>query len=211
MTTGAKDGYYIAIAGPIGVGKTSLAKKLVERWEGTLVAERVDDNPLLAPFYADPGQNAFHLQLYFLIQRAEQQRQILSLRPTTVVVSDYVFAKDELFAHLTLNARQYKLYAAVMRELSPPNVRPDAVIYLRAGLKTLAERIAKRGREFEKGLDTDYMARVIAAYEDFFSSYDRTPLVTVNTEKTDILNDKEALVSLSNQVGELSWEARPEE
>lgn len=205
-----KEGYYIAVEGPIGVGKTSLATRLVKHWKGVLIAERVDDNPLLEPFYQDPAENAFHLQLYFLIQRSEQQRSILKLRPDGVVVSDYMFAKDDLFAELVLNERQYKLYGEVARELSAPNVRPDVVVYLRAGMDTLVKRIAERGRAFEKTLDRAYLEKVVNAYEQFFGSYDRTPIVRVDADAKDLLHDGKAFTSLANQVAEMAWMSRPE-
>ncbi|NOZ23248.1 MAG: deoxynucleoside kinase [Planctomycetes bacterium] len=202
-------GYYVAVEGPIGVGKTTVAKKLGELWNAAFVAERVDDNPLLAPFYEAPEENAFHLQLYFLIQRSEQQRRILAHRKEGMVVSDYILAKDDLFARLVLAPRRYKLYQDVSRELSPANVRPDVVVYLRAGVNALMGRIRERGRDYEKKMDEGYLARVVEAYGTFFASYDRTPVIAVDTETVDLSHDEKALLALANKVGEAAWASRP--
>ncbi|MEW6354906.1 MAG: deoxynucleoside kinase [Planctomycetota bacterium] len=205
----SKEGYYVAVEGPIGAGKTTVAKRLAERWEAAFVYERVEDNPLLAPFYECPEKNAFHLQLYFLIQRSDQQRAILAHRKEGMVVSDYMFAKDDLFARLVLNPRQYHLYQDVCRELSPPNVRADAVIYLRAGVETLMRRVKERGREYERNMSEGYLTKVVAAYNGFFASYDRTPLIAVDTETVDLVRDKDALAGLANRVAEAAWVNRP--
>jgi len=175
---------YVAIEGPIGAGKTSLAKKLAEHFNAELVLEEVEDNALLGPFYRDTASFAFSLQLFFLVHRSEQQRLIRKLREDGKrVVSDYVFAKDDLFAKLVLSKRQYSIYGDVVRELRTPHVRPDLVIYLHASVDELVSRIAKRGRKAEEKIGRDYIQRVAEAYESFFSTYDRTALLRVDTEK----------------------------
>lgn len=191
---------YIVVEGPIGVGKTTLAKILADRFGGRLIAEPVEENPFLAPFYADREKHAFQAQLFFLLSRFQQQQSLH--QPDLfhqATVSDYLFAKDRIFASLNLSAPEMALYDRVYSMLRPRVARPDLVVYLQARLDVLQARIRKRGREFERSFDPDYLARISTTYNDFFFHYDETPLLVINTSDIDLAAneaDQEAIVQL---------------
>jgi len=192
---------YIAVEGAIGVGKTSLARKLASHYGAELILEKVEGNPLLPLYYQDMRRYAFNLQLFFLVHRSEQQRAIQRLRAEgKMVVSDYIFAKDDLFARMTLSDKQYEIYTSVVKELETPHVRPDVVVYLFAPVELLLERVAKRGRSFEREIPREYLERVAKAYSDFFATYDRTPLLRVNSEKCDPLSDEKDFDRLLKEI-----------
>jgi deoxyguanosine kinase len=190
---------YIAIEGPIGVGKTTLAEILAERLGGRLVLEAVEDNPFLASFYADRRKHAFQAQLFFLLSRFQQQQELFQqdlFGQSTI--ADYLFAKDRVFAALTLAPEELALYQRVYELLGPRTVRPDLVVYLQARTDVLASRIRKRGRDFERGIDGGYLDALSKAYNDFFFHYDETPLLVVNASDIDLAapEDAEALVQV---------------
>ncbi|BDG02595.1 deoxynucleoside kinase [Anaeromyxobacter oryzae] len=188
---------YIAVEGPIGVGKTTLAHILAERLGGRLVPEQADENPFLPGFYADRRKHAFQAQLFFLLSRFQQQQalfqQDLFSRST---IADYLFAKDRIFASLTLDPNELALYQQVYDLLGPRVVRPDLVIYLQARVDVLATRIKKRGRDYERGMDAGYLEALAKAYSDFFFHYDDTPLLVVNTSDIDLEGNAEDLEAL---------------
>jgi len=191
---------YIVVEGPVGVGKTTLAKILASRFGGKLVAEPVEENPFLASFYADRQKHAFQAQLFFLLSRYQQQQDLH--QPDLfhqATISDYLFAKDRIFAALNLAPPEMALYDRVYSLLRPRVARPDLVVYLQARLDVLQARIRKRGREFEKAFDADYLARIASTYNDFFFHYDETPLLVINTSDIDLTSneaDQEAIVQL---------------
>src|SRR5207247_6520116 len=161
---------YIVVEGVIGVGKTSLARMLSERLQAQLVLEEVEENPFLKDFYRDRDRYAFQTQMHFLFARYQQQR---ALRQTELfasdrLVSDYLFQKDRIFAGLNLSERELALYEKVVGWLELEVTRPDVVVYLQAATETLMERIAKRGRPFEKDMDRAYIAALNEAYNHFF-------------------------------------------
>ena len=191
---------YIAIEGPIGAGKTTLASLLVERLGGRLVAEPVEENPFLAGFYEDRRKHAFQTQLFFLLSRFQQQQTLFQQDLfNQVAVADYLFAKDRIFAALNLDANELVLYEQIYALLGGRTVKPDLVVYLQARQDVLLSRIRRRGRDFERRLDPDYLAALSQAYSDFFFHYDEAPLLVVNTSDIDLAGssaDADALVAV---------------
>ncbi len=190
---------YIAIEGPIGVGKTTLAEILADRLGGRLVLEAVEENPFLASFYEDRKKHAFQTQLFFLLSRFQQQQELFQqdlFSQTTV--ADYLFAKDRIFASLTLDAHELALYDRVYELLGPRVVKPDLVVYLQARTEVLVSRVRKRGRDFERRLEPAYLEALSNAYNDFFFHHDETPLLIVNASDIDLgaPDDLEALLSV---------------
>jgi deoxyadenosine/deoxycytidine kinase len=191
---------YIAIEGPIGAGKTTLASLLVERLGGRLVAEPVEENPFLAGFYEDRRKHAFQTQLFFLLSRFQQQQTLFQQDLfNQVAVADYLFAKDRIFAALNLDANELALYEQIYALLGGRTVKPDLVVYLQARQEVLLSRIRKRGRDFERRLDPDYLSALSQAYNDFFFHYEEAPLLVVNTSDIDLTGsstDADALVAV---------------
>jgi deoxyguanosine kinase len=192
---------YIAVDGPIGVGKSTLAGILAEELGARLVEERPQDNPFLADFYRDPPRYALSVQLFYLLQRYQQQAELMQgdLFAQGGVVSDYLFAKDRLFASLNLSGDELMLYDRLYSSLQPRAAIPDLVVYLQARTEVLLERIYKRGRAAEKPIQPDYVRAVAAAYSDFFFSYEASPLLIVNASDIDFVahqDDRKALVDV---------------
>ncbi len=188
---------YIAIEGPIGVGKTTLATVLAERLGGRVVLEAVEENPFLPGFYQDRKKHAFQAQLFFLLSRFQQQQELFQQDLfNQVTVADYLFAKDRIFASLTLEPNELALYERIWQVLGARVVKPDLVVYLQARPDVLATRIRKRGRDFERNVAGDYLEAVSRAYGDFFFHYEETPLLVVNTSDFDLADegDLEALL-----------------
>ncbi len=190
---------YIAIEGPIGVGKTTLARALGERLGSRLVLEAVEENPFLASFYADRRKHAFQAQLFFLLSRFQQQQALFQQDLfSQSTVADYLFAKDRIFAALTLEPDELAMYERVYELLGPRTVKPDLVVYLQARTDVLLSRVRKRGRDFERGLDAAYLDALATAYNDYFFHYDETPLLVVNASDIDlgVAEDLEALLAV---------------
>jgi deoxyguanosine kinase len=188
---------YIVVEGPIGVGKTTLTNILTKEFQARPVLEVVEENPFLAAFYADRAKFAFQTQLFFLLSRFKQQQALFQQDLfSQVTVSDYLFAKDRIFASLTLDQNELALYERVYEILGPRVVKPDLVIYLQARLDVLLARIKKRGREFERQFDPEYLGALCQAYNDFFFHYDDTPLLVVNTSDINIVDSEADLESL---------------
>ena len=189
-----KNLYYVAIEGVIGVGKTSLAHLLEERLNAKLVMEKFDENPFLADFYLDPERYAFQTQLFFLLSRYRQQQE---LRQTDVfhklVISDYMFVKDRLFASLNLDDKEMSLYDSVAKILEKNILNPDLVIYLQAETPKLMERITLRGRDFEKNMSPDYIDALNQVYNEYFFRYLESPLLIINTNDIDFVHNEEDL------------------
>jgi deoxyguanosine kinase len=191
------DNRYIVVEGPIGVGKTSLSNIVAERFGARRIFEIVEENPFLANFYEDRQKYAFQTQLFFLLSRFKQQQDLFQQDLfRSVTVSDYLFAKDRIFACLTLDSHELALYERVFEGLSPRVNRPDLVIYLQARLDVLLYRIKKRGREFERQFDAGYLEDLVHAYNEFFSHYTETPLLVVDTSEIDFVNNEGDLKGL---------------
>ena len=178
---------YIAIEGVIGVGKTTLATILSEKLGAQLQVEEVEENPFLERFYDDMRSYAFQTQIFFLLSRYRQQMELTQASLFAQrIVSDYIFAKDRIFAYINLNDDELMLYEKLVKILERDVARPDVVLYLQAGTDTLMDRIHKRGRPFEKNMPRDYIETLNKAYNHFFFHYDETPLVMVNTDSLDL-------------------------
>ena len=183
--------YHIAVEGTIGVGKTSLAKILGERLEAKLILEEFEENPFLVDFYKNPERFAFQTQLFFLLSRYRQQQELQQTDLfTKALISDYMFVKDRLFAALNLNDKEMGLYNSVARILEKNVSSPDMVIFLQSDTDRLMLNIKKRGREYEKSIDWKYIDALNQIYNEFFFRYDKSPLLIINTNDIDFVNNK---------------------
>ena len=192
---------YIAVEGPIGVGKTALARRLAESLSAELVLEEVYENPFLERFYRDGRSAALPAQMFFLFARARQLEQLRqSDLFSTVRVSDYIFAKDHLFAELNLDSDELSLYRQISDKLDIDAPVPDLVIYLQAPVDVLVERIARRGVMFERLIDRRYLERLTDAYARFFHAYNDGPLLIVNATQIDPINNNSDYEQLFNQI-----------
>ncbi len=192
---------YIAVDGPIGVGKTTLVQRLAEQFGAKVLIEIVEENPFLSEFYREPDKFAFQTQLFFLLSRYRQQQDLWQpdlFRP--YLFSDYIFAKDRLFASLTLTENEMLLYDQVFQILDTRVLKPDLVVYLQARLEVLLERIKRRGRPFEKNFDADYLKQLCDAYSDYFFHYADTPLLVVDTSDIDVVSSHEDFLDLSRSI-----------
>jgi deoxyadenosine/deoxycytidine kinase len=192
---------YLVIEGVIGAGKTSLSRMLSERLQAQLVLEEVEENPFLKDFYRDRARFAFQTQMHFLFSRYQQQRD---LRQTDLfsekLVADYLFQKDRIFASLNLVDRELAMYERLVGWLELDVVKPDIVVYLQAHPDTLMERISKRNRPFEKDMDKEYIAKLNDAYNHFFFHYTDTPLLVVNTNAIDFVNEPDDYEDLVRRI-----------
>ena len=183
---------FIAIEGPIGVGKTTLVKRLAETLNRIPVLERAEENPFLEGFYRDARQNALAAQLFFLFQRAQQLQELRQddlFAPAWV--SDFLMAKDRLFSRVNLDAHEYALYEKVYNQLAIDAPTPDLVVYLQAPTDVLLQRILQRGIRYEQGIERSYLDKVNAAYSEFFLYYDDAPLLIVNAAQMDFANSNQ--------------------
>ena len=182
--------YYVAIEGPIGVGKTSLAKLLAEKLGARTVLEDFEDNPFLSDFYEDPERFAFQTQLNFLIQRYQQQQELRQVDIFhNLLITDYMFIKDRLFASLNLNEKEMNLYDTIANLLEKNVINPDLVIYLQADTDTLMKNISKRNRSFEVNISYKYIDGLNEVYNEYFFKYQDTPLIIINTNNIDFVNN----------------------
>jgi deoxyguanosine kinase len=191
---------HIAVDGPIGVGKTSLVELLARRFQAVKVLEDVD-NPFLPDFYKNRKGAAFQTQLFFLLSRYQQQREIAQIDMfSEIVLADYSFPKDKIFACLNLDDSELLIYDRLYGLLSESVPKPDLVIYLQGGLETCLRRIKKRSVSYEKAISADYLRQLIEAYNYYFYHYEETPLLVVDTNEIDFVNRPEHFQDLVAQI-----------
>jgi len=196
-----KNLHYIVVEGPLGVGKTSLTQLLAERLKGETLLEDVEGHPFLAKFYRNPRKYAFQTQVFFLLRRYQQTAEIHQLDLfKKVVVSDYLFEKDRIFARINLDDQEFWLYEQVFQLLNRTAVVPDLVIFLQAKTDVLLERIRKRGRKFEKGVSPDYIESINQAFNTFFFHYQESPLLVIDASEIDFVHVPEDLDNLVEQI-----------
>jgi deoxyadenosine/deoxycytidine kinase len=195
---------YIVVEGPIGVGKTSLAKMLANEFQGRMVFERVEDNPFLPKFYKSRELYAFQNQTFFLLNRYQQQMELAQQNLFSQnTVADYLFAKDQIFATLTLSAEELSLYQQIYVLLNTRVPKPDLVVYLQARPEVLYKRVKKRDKKFERGVTFEYLSEVSQAYNQFFFHYDETPLLVVNTSEIDFVSSSKDLADLIKEINNM--------
>jgi len=192
---------YIVVEGPIGVGKTTLVQRLAEAFQARTVFERADENPFLSKFYRNTDKFAFQTQIFFLLTRYQQQQEILQAELFRQnIFSDYLFAKDRIFAYLNLSEDELVLYEWIYQLLDQRVVKPDLVIYLQAPVHVLLRRIRKRTLWYEKEMSQEYLEQVSKAYNTFFFHYKDTPLLVVNTSNIDFVHREADLKNLIREV-----------
>lgn len=192
---------YIAVDGPIGVGKTSLARLLAEEFHARAVLEPVEENPFLKRFYNDPHSWAFQTQLFFLLSRYRQQRNLVQAELFHHgIVCDYLFAKDRIFAHLNLRGEELALYEQLYRLLDSRLPKPDLVVYLQARPEILMERLRKRDRDYERHIPREYIEALSAAYREYFFYYEETPLLVADVSQVDFVARAEQFHDLVREI-----------
>lgn len=188
---------YISVEGVIGAGKTTLSKLLTEKLKADLILEQFEANPFLDKFYLDRKRYAFQTQIFFLLNRYQQQQSLMQATLfAEYLVSDYIFEKDKIFAYLNLEGDELKLYETLAFQLEKNIVKPDIVIYLQASVDRLMDNIHKRNREMEKNMQRSYIEQLADAYNHFFFMYKSTPLLIVNATEMDFLNNQKDLDEL---------------
>jgi deoxyguanosine kinase len=195
---------YLAIDGVIGVGKTSLARLLQSAFGAEVLLEVFEENPFLSDFYGDRARYAFQTQIFFLLSRYHQQRAVPELLERGSLIADYTFAKDALFARINLSGEDLTLYRRLHDALAEKIPRPDLTVYLRAPTGVLMERIARRGRAYERLMDPAYIAELGAAYDDFFAAAQadggHAPVLVIETERLDFVNRTEDLRRVAEHI-----------
>lgn len=192
---------YIAFEGVIGVGKTTLARLLQPAFEAELMLEAFEENPFLSDFYADRARYAFQTQIFFLLSRYRQQREINpSILESHNVLADYTFQKDALFAQLNLLGDELDTYHQVHQALAERIVTPDLVVYLRVDTEVAMQRIATRDRPYERNMDFDYIDQLNQAYEDYFTKEADLPFVSIDTNPINFVASEDHLEQIENRI-----------
>ncbi len=195
---------YIVVEGPIGVGKTTLARRLAQELGARPVLEEVDENPFLRKFYDKPEKYAFQAQMFFLLSRYRQQTQLAQqdlFRQGTV--ADYLFSKDKIFAESTLEGDELGLYRQLFQLLDARLPKPDLVVYLQARTDVLIDRLRRRDREFERRIPATYLQKIAEAYRDYFFYYDETPLLVVDSSDVDFVSRAEDFADLLREIDQM--------
>lgn len=192
---------YLIVEGIIGVGKTSLAEMISKSLDAKLILEVVDENPFLADFYRDMDVYAFQTQIFFLLSRRKQQMELKQMELfSTNLVSDYMFEKDKIFANLTLQDTELSLYNKIFDILKKDVLKPSLIIYLQIDPERALTRIKKRGKAFEKSITVDYLMDLNEAYNQFFFHYDNSPLLIINVNEIDFINNEEDFSTLLKEI-----------
>ena len=192
-----KNLYHIAVEGAIGVGKTSFAEILGEKLSARVVLEKFEENPFLEDFYDDAERYAFQTQLYFLLSRYRQQMELAQVDLFhKLLISDYMFVKDKLFAHLNLDEKELVLYNLIAKLLEKEIPKPDLVIFLQANTDRLISNIRRRGRSYERSISREHIESLNQIYNEFFFRYKDSPLIIINTNEIDFVNNEDDLNEL---------------
>ncbi len=195
---------YIAVEGPIGVGKTSLARRLALHLDAATLLEKPEENPFLAKFYQDPARYALATQLFFLFQRSNEVRDLAQLDLfQRITVADYLFDKDRLFAQLNLSDEEFALYQQIHAKLGLQAATPDLVIYLQGSTETLLQRVHKRAYFYEQTIADDYLERLAHSYSDFFHHYDAAPVLVVNSDHLNLVDNDGDFTLLLQRISEM--------
>jgi deoxyguanosine kinase len=204
---------YIVVEGPIGVGKTSLAKMLSAHLKARCILESPEENPFLHKFYRDRKKYAFQTQVFFLLKRYQQQREIRQIDLfNQVTITDYLFAKDRIFAYLNLDENELALYQRIYSLLDGRILTPDMVVFLQARPETLLARIRERDVGYEREIDIEYLRALSQAYNTFFFHYEESPLLVVDTSEIDFVNREEDLQNLIREIRSMrrgTWYYKP--
>ena len=195
--------FNISIEGTIGAGKTSLAKMISDKLKAKLILEKFEENPFLKDFYSNQDRYAFQTQLFFLLSRYSQHQDLKQVDIfSKILVSDYMFIKDRLFASLNLNDREMILYDNIAKILEKDIIYPDLAIFLQADTDKLMSNIAKRGRQYEQDIDWEYIDSLNQVYNEYFFRYDKGPLLIINTNDIDFVNNNEDFDGILNFLNE---------
>jgi deoxyguanosine kinase len=195
---------YIAIEGVIGVGKTTLTKFLSQEYKAKAVLEDIDGNPFLPQFYEDLERYAFPTQIFFLLSRYNELRNLTNRELfTRKIISDYTFDKDKIFAFINLEKREKSLYEKIYNLLDKDIIKPNLVIYLQASLDTLMERIRGRGRSYERRIKEDYIKLLIRSYDEYFFHFQKSPVLILNSNEFDFLNEPSHLNLLKEEIASI--------
>ncbi len=204
---------YIVVEGPIGVGKTRLVERLSTRFKARCILESPEENPFLHRFYQDRKKYAFQTQLFFLLNRYQQQREIRQIDLfNQITLSDYLFVKDRIFAYLNLDENELALYERIFALLDGRISKPDLVIFLQAKPEKLLARIRSRDLEYEREIDIEYLRALSQAYNTYFFHYEESPLLVVDTTEIDFVNREEDLENLIREVRSIrrgTWYYKP--
>ncbi len=196
-----KNNRYIVVEGPIGVGKTTLANMLAAKLDAELILERADENPFLQDYYRAPKQYAFQTQIFFLLSRWRQQQDLLQADLFhDTLVSDYLFEKDRIFAALSLSQAELTLYEQIFDHVVEDLAPPDLVVYMYASVERLIKRVNKRAKDYESAMTPDYLESVVTAYNEYFFNYTDTPMLMVNTEQIDFVENPDDFVELFEKI-----------
>ena len=199
-----RDARYIALEGPIAVGKSSIAAALAKEYGARLITEPVEDNPFLPRFYEDPERSAFPAQVSFLMERYQQQQELLQMDLfERSMVADYIFAKDKIFAELTLSGDEMALYERIYGLLDKRIRKPDLVVFLDARTEVLLRRLRRRNRPYEKYVGREYLEKLAEVYRRFFHTYSDTPLLVVNTSEIDVVENGGDFADLVREIGSM--------